>query len=84
MEEKLLKVAGQPLRHAFLLGHDSGMRPDEIIRLRWEDIFWERNLIFVQEGKTRKATRYVPLNDPRFVACARTGCGIRVGVPVVP
>jgi integrase len=63
MEEKLLKVAGQPLRDAFLLSHDSGMRPDEIIRLRWEDIFWDRNLIFVQEGKTRKATRCVPLSD---------------------
>ena len=63
MEEKLLKVAGQLLRDVFLLSHDSGMRPDEIIRLRWEDILWDRNLIFAQEGKIRKATRYVPLSE---------------------
>jgi integrase len=62
-EEKLLEVAGQPLKDVFLLSHDSGMRPDEIIRLRWDDVLWDRNLIFVPEGKTRKATRYVPLSD---------------------
>jgi integrase len=59
-EEKLLEIAGQPLKDVFLLSHDSGMRPDEIIRLRWDDVLWDRKLIFVPEGKTRKATRYVP------------------------
>jgi integrase len=50
-EEKLLEVAGQPLKDVFLLSHDSGMRPDEIIRLKWEDIRWDHNLIFVQRGR---------------------------------
>ncbi len=62
-EEALLKLAPQPLRDAFLLCHDSGMRPDEVIRLRWDDILWDKSLIFVREGKTRKSTRHVPLSD---------------------
>ena len=62
-EEALLKVAPQPLKDVFLLCHDSGMRPDEIISLRWDDIIWDKSLIFVREGKTRKSTRHVPLSD---------------------
>lgn len=62
-EEALLKVAPQPLKDVFLLCHDSGMRPDEIISLRWNDILWNKSLIFVREGKTRKSTRHVPLSD---------------------
>lgn len=62
-EEALLKVAPQPLKDVFLLCHDSGMRPDEVISLRWDDILWDKSLIFVREGKTRKSTRYVPLSD---------------------
>lgn len=62
-EEEFLKIAPQPLRDAFLICHDSGIRPDEVIALRWDDILWNKSLIFVREGKTRKATRYVPLSD---------------------
>ena len=62
-EEEFLKIAPQPLKDAFLLCHDSGMRPDEVIALRWADILWDKSLIFVREGKTRKATRHVPLSD---------------------
>ncbi len=62
-EEALLKVAPQPLKDVFLLCHDSGMRPDEVINLRWDDILWNKSLIFVREGKTRKSTRHVPLSD---------------------
>ena len=61
-EEALLKVALQPLRDVFLFCHDSGMRPDEIISLRWDDPLWDKSLIFVREGKTRKSTRHVPLS----------------------
>ena len=62
-EEALLKAAPQPLKDVFLLCHDSGMRPDEVISLRWDDILWDKSLIFVREGKTRKSTRYVPLSN---------------------
>ncbi len=62
-EEALLKVAPQPLKDVFLICHDSGMRPDEVIHLKWDDILWDKNLIFVPKGKTRKSTRHVPLSD---------------------
>ncbi|WP_158750361.1 site-specific integrase [Acidobacterium sp. S8] len=62
-EETLLKLAPQPLKDVFLVCHDSGMRPDEVISLRWDDILWNKSLIFVREGKTRKSTRHVPLSD---------------------
>jgi integrase len=62
-EEALLKVAPQPLKDVFLICHDSGMRPDEVISLRWDDILWNKSLMFVREGKTRKSTRHVPLSD---------------------
>lgn len=62
-EEALLAIASQPLKDVFLLCHDSGMRPDEIISLRWDDIRWDESLMFVREGKTRKSTRFVPLSD---------------------
>jgi len=63
LEERFLKVAGQPLKDVFLVSHDSGMRPDEAIRMRWENILWDKNLIFVPEGKTENARRYVPLSE---------------------
>jgi integrase len=62
-EEALLKAASQPLRDVFLICHDSGMRPDEVIRLKWADILWDKSLIFVPKGKTKKSTRHVPLSD---------------------
>ena len=39
------------------------MRPDEVIRMRWDNVLWDKNLIFVPEGKTDKAKRHVPLSD---------------------
>ena len=62
-EEALLKVAPQPLKDVFLVCHDSGMRPDEVISLKWDDILWNKSLVFVREGKTKKSTRHVPLSD---------------------
>ena len=62
-EEALLKVAPQPLKDVFLVSHDSGMRPDEVISLRWEDILRDKSLIFVRAGKTKKSARYLPLSD---------------------
>jgi hypothetical protein len=50
-----------------------------------DDVLWDRKLIFVPEGKTRKATRYVPLSDRvRSLLYARPACGVKVGVPVLP
>lgn len=63
MEERFLKVARQPLRDVFLISHDSGLRPEEVIRMRWENVLWKKNLIYVPNGKTEQAKRYVPLSQ---------------------
>lgn len=39
------------------------MRPDEVIRMRWESVLWDKNLIFNPDGKMEKARRHVPLSD---------------------
>lgn len=31
--------------------------------MRWENILWDKNLIFNPDGKTEKARRHVPLSD---------------------
>jgi integrase len=55
-------VAPQPLKDVFLISEDSGLRPDETIRMRWDYVLWDKNLIFNPYGKTEKARRYVPLS----------------------
>jgi integrase len=62
-EEKFLQSAKQPMRDIFLIGQDGGMRPDEAVRMRWDDVLWQKSLIFVASGKTPKARRHVPLSD---------------------
>lgn len=63
LEEKFISAAKQPMLDIFLIGQDAGMRPDEAVRIRWPDVLWDKDLIFVSSGKTPKARRYVPLSD---------------------
>ncbi len=78
MEEKLLivmagerltpkghvsRVGWEPFRTVLLIMLDSGLRPSEIFRMRWENIHWERGVIFNPRGKSRKSKRYVPLTE---------------------
>jgi integrase len=39
------------------------MRPDEVISLRWDGILWNKSLIVVREGKTRKSARHITLSN---------------------
>jgi integrase len=63
LEKAVLDVAPQPLRDVFLITQDSGLRPDEVIRMRWDNVLWDKNLIFNPDGKTEKARRHVPLSE---------------------
>lgn len=63
MEKALLDVAPQPLRDVFLISQDSGLRPDEVIRMCWDNVLWDKHLIFNPNGKTVKSRRHVPLSD---------------------
>jgi integrase len=62
-EFKLLAAAKQPLHDVLTLILDSGMRPGEVFQMRWEDIAWDRGMIFIPRGKTRRSRRHVPMSD---------------------
>lgn len=62
-EVLLLKYAPQPLADVLVIMMDSGMRPEEAMRMRKEHIFWDRSVVLVPYGKSYKSKRYVPLSD---------------------
>jgi integrase len=57
------RVGWEPFRTILLIMLDSGLRPGEILRMRWENIHWDKGLIFNPRGKSRKSRRYVPLTE---------------------
>src|SRR5258708_2387555 len=57
------RVGWEPFRTVLLIMLDSGLRPGEIFRMRWENIHWDKGLIFNPRGKSRKSRRYVPLTE---------------------
>lgn len=62
-ESKLLAAAKQPLRDVLTLILDSGMRPGEVFQMRWEDIAWDRGMIFIPRGKTKRSRRFIPMSE---------------------
>jgi len=50
------------------------MRPDEVFRLRIENIDWNRQLIFNPFGKTRASRRHVPISQ-RMIEVLRVRSG---------
>jgi integrase len=62
-EARFLEKAAQPLRDVFLILMDQGMRPDEVYRMRWEHVLWERSSIFVPRGKTAASERYIGMSS---------------------
>ena len=62
-EAKLLAVASQPLRDVILIMQDTGMRPQDVFRMRWEHINWFKRVLFIPYGKTKNSRRYVPLSE---------------------
>jgi integrase len=62
-EQALLKHAGPILRDVIIVCQDTGARPEEIFRLRIEDIHWDERWIFNRCGKTKNSKRYLPISD---------------------
>jgi len=63
-EEKLyLLASSQPLTDVATLMLATGMRPEEVYRIRRENVFPEGGYLFVPFGKTKAARRRVPLNE---------------------
>ena len=60
---KSINYGWQPFRDVLLIMLDTGMRPAEVFRLRWEHVKWERELIFVPRSKSRKSKRFVGITE---------------------
>ena len=63
-ETRYLAVAPEPLISVAVVLIDTGMRPDECYRLRWESVNWSngRNgTVLITHGKTAAARRVLPL-----------------------
>ncbi|CAN5461043.1 site-specific integrase [soil metagenome] len=63
-EEKLyLLAASQPLQDIATIMIETGMRPEEVYRIRRENAHIEQGYVLVPFGKTKAARRKVPLSD---------------------
>jgi len=63
-EARYLAAAPEPLGSVAAILVDTGMRPDECYRLRWESLTWangRNGTILVTHGKTDAARRVLPL-----------------------
>ncbi len=63
-EARYLSAAPKPLASIATVLADSGMRPDECYRLRWEAITWingRNGTLLVTHGKTAAARRAIPM-----------------------
>jgi integrase len=63
MEDLLLGFAAPILRDFMVIMLDSGPRPEEIARMRREDVLWAERAIHIKYGKSAKAERFIPLSD---------------------
>ena len=74
-EEKYLEHCPEPLKSIATVLSDSGMRPEQCYRMRWEIINWQhvRNVaVLVTHGKTAAARRSIPMTlRMRFILEAR-------------
>ena len=73
------RVGWEPFRTVLLIMLDSGLRPGEIFRMRWENIHWDKGLIFNPRGKSRKSRRYVPLTERVNIALLDRKKGVNEG-----
>jgi integrase len=63
-EAKYLAASAEPLASIATLLADSGMRPEECHRLRWENVAFangRHGTLLITEGKTAAARRILPL-----------------------
>jgi integrase len=63
-EARYLAAAAEPLGSVAAILTDTGMRPDECYRLRWESVTWtngRNGTVLVTHGKTAAARRVLPL-----------------------
>ena len=62
-QRRYITAASQPLQDIATLMLETGMRPEEMCRIRRENVHLERGYVFNPYGKTKAAKRKIPLND---------------------
>lgn len=67
-EQAILANGSQLLRDALVFIQDAGLRPDEVSRVRIENIDWKTCTYFNASGKTKKARRRIPMSKRLFDA----------------
>jgi integrase len=71
-EERLyLMAASQPLRDIAILMLETGARPEEVCRIRRENVFLEQGYVFNPYGKTKAARRKLFLSKSASAVIAR-------------
>lgn len=71
-EERLYLLAcSQPVRDIAIMMLQSGMRPEEVCRIRRENVFLEAGYVFNPFGKTKAARRRVPLSQTAVSVLSR-------------
>ncbi len=66
-EDKLLKASATHLKKIVITAVDTGMRRGEILKQRWEDVDFNRKLLFVTSSKTPEGeSREIPLTTRLF------------------
>lgn len=77
-EEKLyLLAASQPLQDIATLMVETGMRPEEVCRIRRENVHLEHGYLFNPYGKTKAAKRKVPLSEKATAVLAKRMVGVK-------
>jgi len=77
-EARYLAAASEPLSSLAAVLADTGMRPEECYRLRWETITWvngRNGTLLITHGKTKAARRVLPFT-PRVRAVLQTRWGM--------
>jgi integrase len=62
-ERAYLLACPQPLQNVATLILDTGMRPTEVYTLRRQNVFLEKGLLKVEDGKTESSNRNIYLSD---------------------
>ena len=65
-ERLLLKFARQLLRDVLVIMQDTGLRPEEVLKMRWEHLNWLQRTVLNPSGKTERARRTVPMSERTF------------------
>ena len=83
-QSKYLSMASQPLRDIAEIMLNTGMRPEEVFRIRVENIDLQQKAIFNPFGKTKAARRTIPVTDDLLALLRRRlNRSMELGTPFV-